>query len=81
MAVSAQNGPITNLPLIFGADYYATPDEASGYRRTGSRLPLVTNIQLVPSATLNSLSDSTEYYYYVNYGTGNKYDSIRRSHC
>ena len=77
MAVSAQNGPITNLPLIFGADYYATPDEASGYRRTGSRLPLVTNIQLVPSATLNSLSDSTEYYYYVNYGTGNKYDSIR----
>jgi hypothetical protein len=77
MAVSSQNGPTTNLPLIFGADYYATPDEASGLRRTGGgRLSLIKEIQLLPSDALNTLSDSTEFYYYVDYGPSANYDSI-----
>jgi len=77
MAVTAQNGTITNLPLYFGADYYATPAEQTGYRRSGSRLPLVQEIQVKPSEVLNTLSDSTDYYYYVNTGSGSNYDSIQ----
>ena len=84
MAPNSQNGVTTNLPLIFGADYYATPEEQTGYTRRmcdGGRswnynLPLVTNIQLVPSKVLNQLSDSTEYYYY-SVGGKSDYDSIR----
>lgn len=73
MATTAQNGKTTELPLIFGFDYYATPGETS---RSGA--PYVDEIQLLPSDALNQLSDSTEYYYYVKYqGQTNLFDSVR----
>ena len=62
MASSRQNGPTTNIPLIFGFDYYSTPEEN---RRTGA--PYVDEIQIVPSDAYNLLSDSTEYYYYASH--------------
>ncbi len=88
MAPSAQYGGTTGVPLTFGADYYATPDEQTGYTRNNCRniggaqgfwkwnLPLVTNVQIEPSKALTELSDSTEYYYYAIGGQSN-YDSIR----
>lgn len=73
MASTAQNGYTTSVPLIFGFDYYATPDEK---QRSGA--PYVDEIQLLPSDALNTLSDSTEYYYYAKYPSqlANMYDSI-----
>lgn len=89
MAANSVSGPTTKLPLYFGADYYATADEETGYSRNGCvntagakpdnwkyNLPLVTNIQLLPSESLITLSDSVEYHYYA-VGTDNDYDSIR----
>ena len=64
MPATKQWGHTTQLPLIFGADFYATPDEASGIKRS-SGLPLVTEIQVKPSTVLNTLSDSTEFYHYT----------------
>ncbi len=73
MATTAQNGYTTQLPLIFGFDYYATPEEK---KRSGQ--PYVNEIQLLPSDALNTLSDSTEYYYYAFHtGQIDKYDSVR----
>lgn len=73
MASSAQNGKTTNLPLIFGFDYYATPEEK---QRSGA--PYVNEIQLLPSDVLNQLSDSTEYYYYANHtNQTDLFDSVR----
>lgn len=72
MATTAQNGYTTNVPLTFGFDYYATPEEKS---RSGA--PYVDEIQLLPSDYLNQLSDSTEYYYYsAPQASLDKYDSI-----
>lgn len=89
MAPNAISGPTTKLPLYFGADYYATADEQTGYTRRGCvniageapetwryNLPLVMNIQLKPSKALLTLADSVEYHYY-SVGTDNDYDSIR----
>lgn len=78
MASSAQNGQITNVPLIYGFDYYATPEEK---QRSGA--PYVDEIQLLPSDALNLLSDSTEYYYYYQHSTTqtDSYDSIRIAKC
>ena len=64
MASTKQYGYTIQLPLIFGADYYATPDEASGIKRS-SGLPLISEIQVKPSSVLNTLSDSTEFYHYT----------------
>lgn len=73
MASSAQNGKTTNLPLIFGFDYYATPEEK---QRSGA--PYVDEIQLLPSDALNLLSDSTEYYYYAAHTSQtDMFDSVR----
>ncbi|MBQ8095771.1 MAG: RagB/SusD family nutrient uptake outer membrane protein [Prevotella sp.] len=72
MAVTAQNGPVTNLPLTFGFDYYATPEENV---RGGA--PYVDQVQLLPSDAYNLLSDSTEYYYYTRYANQmDLYDSV-----
>lgn len=75
MAVSRENGPTTQVPLAFGFNYYATSEENA---RIGSlREPYVEEIQLLPSDVLNTLSDSTEYYYYTKYtGQTSNYDSI-----
>ena len=90
MAPNAQSGPTTRVPLVFGADYYATPDEQTGYTRRNCKnsggmsawtysLPLVTNVQVVPSKQLKELSDSVDYYYYAvgSSNNNNKFDSIR----
>lgn len=73
MASSVQNGQTTNVPLTFGFDYYATPEE-----KTRSGAPYVDEIQLLPSDALNQLSDSTEYYYYASHTSQtDQYDSVR----
>ena len=80
MAVSRENGCTTEVPLTFGFNYYATSEENA---RIGSmRDPYVEEIQIVPSAALNTLSDSTEYYYYtVHTNQSSKYDSISIAKC
>ena len=74
MASSAQNGQTTQVPLAFGFDYYATPEE-----NTRSGAPYVDEIQILPSDAYNLLSDSTEYYYYFAHSTSqtDPYDSVR----
>ena len=88
MATSARYGATTNVPLAFGADFYATPAEQTGYVRsrcvnqTGQlgwrsrSLPLVTNVQIVPSDELKALSDSTTYYFYDNTSGLNNYKVV-----
>lgn len=91
MAASARYGVTTNVPLAFGADYYATPAEQTGYLRSNClnqsmsrndsywrnlRLPLVTNVQIIPSKELKALSDSTTYYFYDNSDRTNSYNTI-----
>ena len=73
MASTAQNGKTTNVPLTFGFDYYATPEEK---QRSGA--PYVDEIQLLPSDALNLLSDSTEFYYYAGHiPQTDLFDSVR----
>ena len=73
MATTAQNGQTTQVPLAFGFDYYATPEERS---RSGA--PYVDEIQIKPSDAYNMLSDSTEYYYYAAHSNQtDMYDSVR----
>ena len=77
MAVTSQTGQTTNLPLAFGFDYYATPEERS---RNGE--PYVDEIQLLPSDAYNLLSDSTEFYYYAGHPNQTiMYDSVRISNA
>ncbi|MBP3842247.1 MAG: RagB/SusD family nutrient uptake outer membrane protein [Prevotella sp.] len=88
MATSARYGATTNVPLAFGADFYATPAEETGYKRlqcedqsgvrswSDVKLPLVSNIQIVPSDELKSLSDSTAYYYYETTSGSTTYNNI-----
>ena len=73
MAVNRENGAITNVPLTFGFNYYATNEERSD---NGESQPYVDEVQLLPSDALNLLSDSTEYYYYFDNHTSNYYDSV-----
>ena len=79
MAVNRQSGTITQLPLFFGFNYYATNEEltTSGSTFGGLRGPYVEEVQLLPSQALNTLSDSTEYYFYYNHNSGDVYDSIQ----
>jgi len=79
MAVNRQSGPITQLPLIFGFNYYATNEELATGASTVSGLsgPYVEEVQLLPSQTLNTLSDSTEYYFYFDNKSNDVYDSIQ----
>lgn len=74
MAPSAQYGPTTDLPSIFGLDFYVTSDEVTGSKYNS--IPLMEKVQLVPSDSLRALSDSTDYYYYVDWSTSADYDSI-----
>ena len=83
MAVSRENGCTTEVPLTFGFNYYATNESNSRVRLSqifdGVAGPYVDEIQLLPSEALNTLSDSTEYYYYASYSgqsAANLYDSI-----
>ncbi len=76
MAVNSQNGATTNVPLTFGFNYYATNEELSA---NGNTDPYIDEVQLLPSNALNTLSDSTEYYYYFDNKTADKYDSIQAS--
>lgn len=80
MAVNRENGTTTELPLTFGFNYYATNEENE--RLGNLREPYVEEIQLLPSDVLNTLSDSTEYYYYASHsGQSNLYDSISVAKC
>lgn len=54
MAVNYQMGTTTELPAAFGYNYYATNDNET----------YLDEIQLVPSAQLQTLSDTATYYYY-----------------
>ena len=73
MAVTRQNGATTDLPLIMGFDYYSTPEETA---RSGA--PYIDEVQLLPSDALNTLSDSTEYYYYATHtNQTDVFDSVR----
>ena len=74
MAVNRQNGTVTDVPLTFGFNYYATSEELSA---NGNTDPYIDEVQLLPSATLNTLSDSTEYYYYFDNKTSDRYDSVQ----
>lgn len=77
MATTAQNGQTTEVPKIFGFDYYATPEEKS---RSGA--PYIDEIQLLPSAYMNELSDSTEYYYYAAHtNQTDAFDSVNVAKC
>ena len=79
MAVNRQNGTITQLPLIFGFNYYATNEELTTSGSSVSELngPYIEEVQLLPSQTLNTLSDNTEYYFYFDNKTNDVYDSIQ----
>ena len=75
MAVTRQNGATTDLPLTMGFDYYSTPEETG---RGGA--PYIDEVQLLPSDALNTLSDSTEYYYYAAHtNQTDMFDSVRIS--
>lgn len=76
MAVTRQNGATTDLPLTMGFDYYSTPEETE--QRSGA--PYIDAVQLLPSDALNTLSDSTEYYYYAAHtNQTDMFDSVRVS--
>ena len=79
MAVNRQSGTITQLPLIFGFNYYATNEELATSGSSVSELsgPYVEEVQLLPSQALNALSDSTEYYFYFDNKSNDVYDSIQ----
>ena len=77
MAVNSQNGCVTNIPLAFGFNYYATSEELSA---NGNTNPYIDEIQIQVSDVLNNLSDSTEYYYYARGGI-NDFDSINAAKC
>lgn len=70
MAVTKENGCTTNLPMTFGFNYYGTTEETGGD-------PYIDEIQLKASSVLNTLSDSTEYYYYYEHQSSDNYDSVR----
>lgn len=57
MAVSAQRGQITDIPLSFGYDYYSTTSNAS-------ECPRVEDMQIAPSQYYKTFVDSTAVYYY-----------------
>ena len=57
MAVNRLEGATTNVPMAFGYDYYSTDN--------ARQCPKVEYVQLQPSETYVSLSDSTDYYYLV----------------
>lgn len=56
MAVNYKMGTITEIPEVFGYDYYSTD-------RSGS-CPTLHEIQVNPSSAFNRLADSTAFYYY-----------------
>ena len=79
MASTAQNGCTTQIPYIFGFDYYATPEEKA---RSGA--PYIDERQVLPSDIYNQLSDSTEYYYFASHSNPaqiNPFDSVRIANC
>jgi hypothetical protein len=76
MAVNRQNGAVTDVPLTFGFNYYATNEELSA---NGNTNPYIDEVQLLPSTAMNLLSDSTEYYYYFDNKSSDIYDSIQAS--
>ena len=71
-AVNKQLGPVSNIPLIFGFNYYATSEEKEGLVASGE--PYVEEVQLLPSDSLETLSDSTLYYYYYSTDIPRKLD-------
>ena len=78
MAVNRQNGAVTDVPLTFGFNYYATNEEL---RANGNNNPYIDEVQLLPSAAMNQLSDSTEYYYYYDNKSTDFFDSIQIAKC
>ncbi len=56
MAVNRLKGQTTEVPMAFGYDYYSTD-------RSGN-CPKAETVQLQPSEVLQTLSDSTDYYYF-----------------
>jgi len=64
MAVNRTLGVTTSVPLSFGYNYYATESDAQ------SNGLYVNDVQIEPSDAYLTLSDSTDYYYYVMATTG-----------
>lgn len=56
MAVSQQKGKTSNLPELFGYDYYSIDASGSGKY-------VQSDLQLQPSSSYNTLADSSDYYY------------------
>ena len=73
MPVNREYGIVTNVPLTFGFNYYATNEERTD---NGESQPYVDEIQIKPSDALNLLSDSTEYYFYYDNKKSNLYDTV-----
>ncbi len=69
MAVSQQNGTITSVPEAFGLDYYSTT--------SSSTIPLLDEIQIVPSETYSQLTRNAAYYYYPTIGTQTSPDTVK----
>lgn len=57
MAVNQQRGTTTQLPSVFGFDYYSTSSSRNN-------LPYTSEAQLKPSTQLETLSDTAKFYYY-----------------
>ncbi|MBQ1700795.1 MAG: RagB/SusD family nutrient uptake outer membrane protein, partial [Prevotella sp.] len=56
MAVNRLRGVTTNVPKAFGYNYYSTSNAIDSLR--------IDEIQIAPSASYTTLSDSTDYYYF-----------------
>ena len=74
MAVNRTLGQTTDVPLAFGYNYYATQNDVS---LNGGLY--VDEVQIEPSESYLTLSDSTDYYYYVQATTGLPRSEIKSS--
>lgn len=65
MAVNYMTGQVTEIPAVFGYDYYA--NSVTTYARQHYFSPVcpeLREIQLIPSQEYNTLADTATYYYY-----------------
>ena len=56
MAVSSQRGQTTNIPLVFGYDYYSTD--------VSTVCPRADDVQIAPSDTYYELTEACDFYYF-----------------
>ena len=71
MAVSAQRGQTTTVPMAFGYDYYSTSRSSS--------CPHADEIQIAPSKSYYAIADSTYCYYYTLHTSSAYTDGIAKA--